>query len=87
MKSQAGLVLVPEISLTPQLVQRFAARFGNEVAVIHSQLTSRERTSQWWEIVEGRKKILIGASQPSFAPLKILGLLLLMKARVQFQAG
>lgn len=71
-----GLVLVPEISLTPQLVNRFAARFGDQIAVLHSQLTDRERTNQWWDIVEGRKKILIGARSALFCPLQNLGIIL-----------
>jgi primosomal protein N' (replication factor Y) len=75
-KNQQGLVLVPEISLTPQLVQRFAARFGDQIAVLHSQLTERERTNQWWEIIEGRKKILIGARSALFCPLENLGLII-----------
>ena len=65
------MVLVPEISLTPQLIHRFAERFGDQVAVLHSQLTDRERTNQWWEMVEGRKKILIGARSALFCPLPI----------------
>lgn len=70
-----GLVLVPEISLTPQLIQRFAERFGNQVAVLHSQLTDRERTNQWWDIVEGRKSILIGARSALFCPIENLGII------------
>lgn len=73
---KTGLVLVPEISLTPQLVQRFAARFGDRIASMHSQLTERERTNQWWDIVEGRKKILIGARSALFVPLPNLGLVI-----------
>ena len=71
-----GMVLVPEISLTPQLVHRFAERFGDQIAVLHSQLTDRERTNQWWEMVEGRKKILIGARSALFCPLPNLGLII-----------
>jgi len=71
-----GMVLVPEISLTPQLVNRFAARFGDQVAVLHSQLTDRERTNQWWDIVEGRKSILIGARSALFCPMQDLGLII-----------
>lgn len=75
-KGQTGLVLVPEISLTPQLVQRFARRFGDRIAALHSQLTDRERTNQWWDIVEGRKDILIGARSALFCPMKNLGLII-----------
>ena len=75
-EGKVGLVLVPEISLTPQLVDRFASRFGDKVAVIHSQLTDRERTNQWWDIVEGRKNILIGARSALFCPIDNLGLII-----------
>ena len=70
-----GLVLVPEIALTPQLVQRFAERFGDQIAVLHSQLTDRERTDQWWSIVCGEKKILIGARSALFCPIPNLRLI------------
>lgn len=71
-----GIVLVPEISLTPQLVNRFSQRFGNEISVIHSQLTDRERTNQWWEIVDKKKKILIGARSALFCPVENLGMII-----------
>ena len=73
-ENKKGLFLVPEISLTPQLVNRFVERFGDQVAVLHSQLTDRERTNQWWEIIEGEKKILIGARSALFCPVQNLGL-------------
>ncbi|MNJ91187.1 Primosomal protein N' [compost metagenome] len=75
-KGKRGLVLVPEISLTPQLIQRFARRFGDRIAGLHSQLTDRERTNQWWDIVEGRKSILIGARSALFCPMDDLGLII-----------
>jgi primosomal protein N' (replication factor Y) len=75
-KGKAGLVLVPEISLTPQLINRFSSRFGDQIAVIHSQLTDREKTNQWWDVVEGRKKILIGARSALFCPISNLGLII-----------
>ncbi|MBC7741588.1 MAG: primosomal protein N' [Bdellovibrionaceae bacterium] len=74
-ENKRGLFLLPEISLTPQLIHRFAERFGDQIAVLHSQLTDRERTTQWWEIAEGRKKILIGARSALFCPIKDLGLI------------
>ncbi len=74
-QNKRGLFLLPEISLTPQLINRFAQRFGDKIAVLHSQLTDRERTSQWWDIVEGRKKILIGARSALFCPIDDLGLI------------
>lgn len=72
---KSGLFLVPEISLTPQMIQRFSSRFPDQVAVLHSQLTERERTTQWWDIVEGRKKILVGARSALFCPVPNLGLI------------
>jgi primosomal protein N' (replication factor Y) len=74
-EGKTGLFLVPEISLTPQMIQRFSSRFSGQVAVLHSQLTDRERTNQWWEVVEGRKKILVGARSAVFCPLPNLGLI------------
>lgn len=74
-KKQKGLFLLPEISLTPQLVNRFVERFGDQVAVLHSQLTDRERTNQWWEIIQGEKNILIGARSALFCPVDNIGLI------------
>jgi primosomal protein N' (replication factor Y) len=74
-RGQQVIVLVPEISLTPQLVQRFAARFGHQVAVIHSHLTTREKTNQWWQVIDGHKQILIGARSALFCPAANLGLI------------
>jgi primosomal protein N' (replication factor Y) (superfamily II helicase) len=74
-KGKTGLFLLPEISLTPQLVNRFAKRFGSKIALLHSQLTDRERTQFWWEMVQGEKKILIGARSALFCPIPNLGLI------------
>lgn len=74
-KNQKGLFLLPEISLTPQLVNRFVERFGDQVAVLHSQLTDRERTNQWWEIIQGEKNILVGARSALFCPVDNIGLI------------
>ncbi|MBX3019356.1 MAG: primosomal protein N' [Bdellovibrionaceae bacterium] len=71
---KSGLFLVPEIALTPQLLRRFSERFGQKIAVIHSQLTDRERTEQWWSIQRGEKKILMGARSAIFCPVPDLGL-------------
>lgn len=70
------LVLVPEISLTPQLVERFAIRFPDKIAVIHSHLTEREKTDQWWNMVTGTAQILIGARSSLFCPIPRLGLII-----------
>ena len=76
-RGEQGIVLVPEISLTPQLVERFVNRLGNAVAVIHSHLTPREKTNQWWAMVEGKKQILIGARSALFCPLPKLGMIVI----------
>jgi primosomal protein N' (replication factor Y) len=73
---KGALVLVPEISLTPQLIQRFAARFQDQIAVIHSHLTEREKTNQWWSVVNGEKRILIGARSALFCPMQDLGVII-----------
>lgn len=65
-----GLLLVPEIALTPQLVDRFSSRFPGKVAFLHSQLTERERTDQWYSMIRGEKSILIGARSALFCPLE-----------------
>ncbi|MBL8695430.1 MAG: primosomal protein N' [Planctomycetes bacterium] len=72
---RSGLVLVPEISLTPQTVERFRARFG-EVAVLHSHLTDRSRAQQWQQIRSGRARVVVGARSAIFAPLRDLGLVI-----------
>ncbi len=72
-----GLVLVPEIALTPQLIDRFSRRFPGSIAVLHSHLTEREKTDQWWSVVEQKKKILIGARSALFCPLMNPGIIIL----------
>ncbi|MCA9491942.1 MAG: DEAD/DEAH box helicase, partial [Myxococcales bacterium] len=69
------LVLVPEIGLTPQLVGRFRARFGDAIAVLHSGLTGGERLAQWRRIRAGEASVAIGARSALFAPFRRLGLL------------
>lgn len=75
-EGKRGVVLVPEISLTPQLIQRFVRRFGDKVASLHSQLTDRERTNQWWDMINGDKKILIGARSALFCPISDIGIII-----------
>jgi primosomal protein N' (replication factor Y) len=70
------LVLVPEIALTPQLLERFAARFGDRVAVLHSQLSGGERLREWRRIREGAADVVVGARSAVFAPFRRLGLVL-----------
>ena len=72
-KKKQGIVLVPEIGLTPQLINRFEGRFPGQVAIIHSQLTARERTNQWWSMVNNEKSILIGTRSALFCPVPNLG--------------
>jgi len=69
------LVLVPEIGLTPQLVGRFRARFGPDVAVLHSGLTGAERLAQWRRIRAGEAPVAVGARSAIFAPFVSLGLI------------
>ncbi|MCC6276852.1 MAG: primosomal protein N' [Oligoflexia bacterium] len=76
-QDKTALVLVPEISLTPQLIERFVTRFGDEVAVIHSHLTPREKADQWWSAVKGEKRILVGARSALFCPLDNLGVIII----------
>jgi primosomal protein N' (replication factor Y) len=68
------LVLVPEISLTPQLIERFARRLGAQIAVLHSQLTELERAQQWWRARRGQADLVIGSRSAVFAPIPRLGL-------------
>ena len=74
-KGQNALVLVPEISLTPQLVHRFRARFGDCIAVLHSALSDGERYDQWRRIRRGEVRIVIGARSAIFAPLERIGII------------
>ena len=76
-RGRTALILVPEISLTPQMVQRFKGRLGEEVAVLHSRLGLGERYDQWRGIREGRYKVVIGARSALFAPLRDLGLIVI----------
>ena len=72
-RGQGAIVLVPEIALTPQLAERFAARFGEQVAVLHSGLTPRQRLDAWQLIARGDRPIVIGARSAIFAPVANLG--------------
>ena len=69
------LILVPEIALTPQLLDRLEARFPGDVAVLHSGLASAERWRQWWRIVHGAVNVVAGARSAVFAPVRNLGLI------------
>jgi len=71
-----SIVLVPEIALTPQLVARFRARFGDDVAVLHSGLTAVERHAMWQRLRRGEVDVAIGARSALFAPVASLGLVI-----------
>ncbi len=75
-KSKSAIVLVPEISLTPQTIERFVARFGDRVAVIHSALTGSRRFAEWKKIKDGSASIVVGARSAIFSPVKNLGLII-----------
>lgn len=72
---KGAIVLVPEIALTPQTFARFAARFGDQVAVLHSRLGAGERFDEWGKIASGRARIVVGARSAVFAPVRDLGLI------------
>ena len=77
-ENKSSIMLVPEISLTPQTVDRFLERFGEEkIAVLHSKLSIGERYDQWNKIKENKAKIIIGARSAIFAPAKDLGLIII----------
>ncbi|MEX0721180.1 MAG: primosomal protein N' [Balneolaceae bacterium] len=76
-KGKDGIVLVPEIALTPQTVARFHLIFGDKIAVLHSRMTSRERLQAWKDLNSGKKSIAIGPRSAVFAPVQNLGLIIL----------
>ena len=76
-QERQAIVLVPEISLTPQMVERFKARFGDRVAVMHSRLSDGERYDEWRKIREGRASVVVGARSAVFAPFNRLGLIIM----------
>ena len=77
-ENKSAIMLVPEISLTPQMIERFISRFGKEqIAVLHSKLSIGERHDEWKRIEENRAKIIIGARSAIFAPAQNLGIILI----------
>lgn len=72
-----AIMLVPEISLTPQIVERFMSRFGKSVAILHSGLNDAERYDEYRKIVEGKVKIVVGARSAIFAPFKNIGIIII----------
>ena len=76
MQGKQAIVLVPEISLTPQMVERFVGRFGAEVSVLHSGLSLGERYDEWLKILGGKVKVAVGARSAVFAPFENLGIII-----------
>lgn len=74
-QGRTAIVLVPEIALTPQIVTRFADRFGDTVAVLHSKLTAAERRDEWHRLRTGEARVCVGPRSAVFAPLERLGLI------------
>jgi primosomal protein N' (replication factor Y) (superfamily II helicase) len=71
------LLLVPDISLTPQLVQRVRVRLDAPIAILHTQLTELERAQQWWRVRRGQAQVVLGSRSAVFAPIPRLGLICL----------
>lgn len=76
-KEKESIILVPEISLTPQLVERFKGRFGNKISVFHSRLSDGERFDEWFRVKNGKVKVAIGARSAVFLPFNKLGLIVI----------
>ena len=76
-KGKDSIILVPEISLTPQTIERFQGRFKQKIAIMHSRLSQKERFQQWRMIKNGEVKIVVGARSAIFAPFKNLGLIII----------
>ncbi len=76
-RGKSAVVLVPEISLTPQLVSMFQRRIGQDIAVYHSTLTPGERYDEWKRMATGRAKVVIGARSAVFAPLRDVGVIII----------
>lgn len=76
-QNRSAIVLVPEISLTPQTVERFVSRFGDGVAVIHSRLTQARRVEEWHRIRNGQARVVVGPRSAVFSPAQNLGLIII----------
>ena len=76
-KGQSSIFLVPEISLTPQMLAQLRARFGKNAAILHSGLSAGERFDEWWRLRTGEAKIAIGARSAIFAPMENLGVIII----------
>ena len=76
-KGKSAIVLVPEISLPPQMVDRFKSRFEDDIAILHSRLSEGEKYEEYRKISKGLVKIVIGARSAVFAPLTNLGIIVI----------
>lgn len=76
-EGKSSIFLVPEISLTPQMLAQLRARFGKNAAILHSGLSAGERFDEWWRLRTGEAKIAIGARSAVFAPLENIGVIIL----------
>ena len=75
-RGRTALLLVPEIALTPAVAELFVSRFGDRVAVLHSGLTPRERSSEWWRLRRGEARVCVGTRSAVFAPLENVGVII-----------
>ncbi len=82
-KGKSVLMLVPEISLTPMMMRNFISRFGESVAILHSELTPAEKYDEYRKIASGKCKIVVGARSAIFAPLSNIGLIILDEEHVE----
>lgn len=78
-----AIMLVPEISLTPQIVDRFVTRFGSDIAILHSGLSDGEKYDEYRKILDGRVRIVVGARSAIFAPLKNIGIIVIDEEHTQ----
>ena len=76
-RGRTAIFLVPEISLTPQMLSQLRARFKGEAAILHSGLSAGEKFDEWWRLRSGEAKIAIGARSAIFAPLENLGVIII----------
>lgn len=76
-QGKSAIVLVPEISLTPQMIERFKGRFGRDVALFHSKLSDGERFDEWFRVKEGKARLIVGARSAIFLPAVNLGLIII----------
>ncbi len=74
---KSSILLVPEIALTPQMIKTFSSYFGNDIAVLHSSLSTGERYDEWKRIKSGKARVVIGTRSAIFAPVKLLGLIII----------